>query len=204
MYGQEKYGNQQYAYVKTQGSKKDEYYVDLTKLVPEFMVNKREMKELYLSQGYEIGYLHHILEDVTDQCFPTTATWGLTRWESIFGIKTNFSLTYEQRREILMAKMRGHGTTTIEMIKEAAAAFSGGEVEVIEDNPSSLFIVRFIGIKGIPRNMQGFIQMLEDLKPAHLSYRFEYRYTTWNYLTNKCWNEMSRMTWDFVRTLKED
>ena len=88
-------------------------------------------------------------------------------------------LTYERRREILMAKLRGQGTTTRKMIEDTAAAFSGGEVKVIEDNPV-IFLLSVYRHQGIPRNMQAFVSMLEDIKPAHLSYRFEYRYTTWN------------------------
>ena len=161
------------------------------------------MAEIYRTQGYEVGQLQHDLRNLIDQCYIVTATWGLTRWEQMLGVTTNMSLTYERRREILMAKLRGQGTTTRKMIEDTAAAFSGGEVKVIEDNPSHLFIIQFVGIKGIPRNMQAFISMLEDIKPAHLTYRFEYRYTTWIELKPYIWNRLGDMTWDDVRTLKE-
>lgn len=121
----------------------------------------------------------------------------------MLGVATNMSLTYEQRREILMAKLRGQGTTTRKMIEDTAVSFSGGEVKVIEDNPNHLFIIQFIGIKGIPRNMQAFVSMLEDIKPAHLAYRFEYRYTIWNEVRPYIWNHLTTITWDDVKTLKE-
>ena len=203
MYGQNEYGTQAYSVTGTGNGIQTEYFVDLSQLVPEFVANLLEMKEIYNTQGYELGYLQHALEDVTDQCFIVAATWGLTRWEQVFGVETNMSLSYEQRREILLAKIRGQGSTTKEMIKEVAAAYSGGEVDVIEDNPNSLFIVRFIGIKGTPRNMQAFIRTLEEIKPAHLAYRFEYRYTVWEELLPYIWRGLSGMTWDDVRILKE-
>ena len=59
------------------------------------------------------------------------------------------------------------------MIVDTAKAFSGGDVEVLEDAANHRFVVRFVGVKGIPRNMQGFINMLEEIKPAHLVYAFE-------------------------------
>ena len=74
---------------------------------------------------------------------------------------------------------------------------------MIEDNPNHLFVIQFIGIKGIPRNMQAFINMLEDIKPAHLAYRFEYRYTIWEELKPYTWKQLGAMIWDEVRTLKE-
>lgn len=203
MYGQSKYGQLPYGVDGVPEEEKEAYYEDLTKLVPEFVASLREMKALYTAEGYQIGYLQHALTDVIDQCFLVTATWGLKRWEQLMGLPTNMMLTYEQRREIIAAKLRGQGTPTMQSIKAAAAAFSGGEVEVLEDNPRSTFIVRFIGVKGIPRNMQGFIDMLEEMKPAHLAYRFEYRYTTWAEMKKYTWGSLGTMTWGDTRTLKE-
>lgn len=203
MYGQNQYGQSGYSDDRRDSSDRDQYYIDLMKLVPEFVTEKVEMRELYTSQGFEIGYLRHVLDDMIDQCFIATATWGLARWEKMFGVSTNLFLTYEQRREVLKARICGQGTTTIQMVKDTAAAFSGGEVDVIEDNAHSRFIVRFISIKGIPRNMQGFIAMLEQIKPAHLACEFEYRYTTWNEVKPYAWDGLKDKTWDYVRIMEE-
>ena len=157
------------------------------------------MDALYTEQGYEAGLARLIREDLVEQCIVSTATCGLIRWEEVFGIATNMPLSYEQRREIIMAKIRGQGTTTAEMIKDVAEAFSGGEVEVIEDNSNYHFIVRFIGIYGIPRNMQAFITMLEEIKPAHLWYTFDYKYIKWNDLKPRTWNDLRPYTWNGLR-----
>lgn len=202
MYGKVKYGLMQYAQVNTDGQEQEDYFVDLSCYAPHFLADIQELAEIYRTEGYEIGRLQHDLKDLLDQCFIQTATWGLIRWESVFGITTNLSLTFEQRREILMAKLRGQGTTTRKMIEDTASAFSGGQVQVIEDNPRHCFIIRFVGIKGIPRNMQAFINMLEDIKPAHLSYHFEYTYTVWNNLKTVTWGELRKKTWDEVKVME--
>ena len=204
MYGKESYGRQRYQIASPDvPAESENYFVDLAGYAPPFLAEVRELAEIYRAEGPEIGLLQHELRDMLDQCFIETATWGLARWEQMLGVATNMSLTYEQRREILMAKLRGHGTTTKRMIEDTAATFSGGEVNVIEDNPNHLFVIQFIGIKGIPRNMQAFINMLEDIKPAHLAYRFEYRYTTWEELKPYTWKQLGAMIWDEVRTIKE-
>lgn len=203
MYGKNQYGLVQYAQEKSSDEEQKEYYVDLARYAPPFLSEIRELKAIYEAEGYAAGLLEHELSDLLDQCFISTSTWGLTRWEQVYGLATNMALSYEQRREILMAKLRGQGTTTAQMIKETAETFSGGEIEVIEDNPNYHFTVRFIGIKGIPRNMNAFISMLEDIKPAHLSYSFEYRYTTWSELIDRSWNSVRDFAWDGIRTLKE-
>lgn len=199
MYGKNKYGLIKYARDSTPDSGQTDHYIDLKQYVPPFVYEKKEMDALYTAQGYEVGLARHNLEDLVAQCFIATATWGLLRWEEVFGIATNLSLSYEQRREIIMAKIRGQGTTTVEMIKGVAEAFSGGEVEVIEDNSNYHFIVRFIGIYGIPRNMQAFIGMLEEIKPAHLWYTFDYKYIKWADLKPKTWNDLRPYTWNGLR-----
>lgn len=202
MYGKTSYGRGQYAQEGSSTIVPEEYFVDLARYAPPFLAEIREMAETYRTQGYEVGQLEHDLRDLLDQCFIPTATWGLTRWENVYGVTTNLSLSYEQRREILMAKIRGQGTTTKKMIEDTAAAFSGGEVQVIENSRNYHFIVRFVGIKGIPRNMQAFISMLEEIKPAHLSYEFQYTYTVWNDLKKYTWEELSGKTYDEVKIME--
>ena len=202
MYGNTLYGLAKYAREAEDSYTPEEYFVDLARYVPPFLAELRELSALYETEGYEIGYLEHNLRDLFDQCFITTATWGLVLWESMYGVVTNLSLSYEQRREILMAKLRGQSTTTKQMIRDTAAAFSGGEVRVIEDNSKHHFIVRFVGVKGIPRNMQAFIDMLEDIKPAHLSYSFEYTYTVWGNVKGLTWGDLKTKTWGEVKTME--
>lgn len=202
MYGKSSYGLIQYAQERPSSETSDDYFVDLSRYVPPFLAEIRELAEIYRTEGYEIGALWHDLEDLRSQCFISTATWGLILWEKMYEVTSNLALSYEQRREILMAKARGHGTTTKEMIRLTAAAFSGGDVEVIEFNSESRFVVRFVGIKGIPRNMQSFIAMLEDIKPAHLAYSFEYTYTVWDNLADMTWGELGTKTWDEVRVME--
>lgn len=202
MYGKGLYGVSKYASEAESSGNQKEYFVDLSRYAPPFLAELREMAEIYRMQGYAVGQLEHDLRDLLDQCFIGTATWGLTRWENVYGVNTNLSLSYEQRREILTAKLRGQGTTTKKMIEDTAAAFSGGEVQVIEDSRNYHFIVRFIGIKGIPRNMQAFINMLEEIKPAHLSYEFQYTYTVWNNLIGYTWESLSEKTYDEVKIME--
>lgn len=203
MYGKASYGLLNYAQESASGgSSADDHFVDLTRYVPPFLAQIRELAEIYRTEGYEAGQLKYDLADLLDQCFIVTATWGLALWEQMYGVDTNLALSYEQRREILMARLRGQGTTTKKMIQETAAAFSGGEVQVIEDNPHSHFIIRFVGVKGIPRNMQAFIGMLEEIKPAHLSYEFQYTYTVWDNLSGFTWDGLSGQTFEDVRVME--
>lgn len=201
MYGSNQYGLVKYAENTITPVDIEKYKIDLTKYVPPFVIEIPEMKASYDVQGTELGGFLYYSDDVKKQLHIDTATWGLVYWEERYGIETNLDLSYEQRREMVKAKKRGQGTTTMQMIKNVAEVFSGGEVNVIENTGPYIFTIQFVGVKGIPRNMQAFINMLEDIKPAHLGYEFKYTYTVWNFLKEKklTWNNSKTKTWDQLK-----
>lgn len=201
MYGNNKYGNIEYSRDSSSNNIDEKYRVDLMKYLPYYYQTSEIMKSIQNSNSIEVGNLRYSIDDSINQFFVESATWGLNRLEGIFNIETDINKSYEERREILKAKLRGSGTVTKEMIKNVAQAFSGGEVEVIEDNPNYNFTIKFIGIKGIPKNMQGLIDAIEDIKPAHLGYSFSYTYTTWDLLkSNLTWNKANIKTWNELKT----
>ena len=198
MYGKLLYGSSLYA--ENGDSKQSENRsVDLMSYLPEFYQQIRDFREMMKTAGEEIGLLWNENDSVLKQFFVSTSTWGLDLWESELGLATDSTKPVERRREIILAKLRGAGTTTKQMIKTAAAAFSGGEVDVIEFPLEHRFVVKFIGVKGIPPNMPGFIAMLEQIKPAHLVYSFEYTYTTWDMLKSLTWAVAGTKTWDELK-----
>lgn len=196
MYGKNLYGTIDYSKSSDYSDISEEYKVDLMKYLPWYYQNSDVMRTIQDSNSLEVGKLKYNIDDSINQLFIDTATWGLDRLERIFNIETDINKSFEDRREILKAKLRGTGTVTKQMIKNVAQAFSGGEVEVIEDNANCNFIIKFIGIKGIPKNMQGLINAIEEIKPAHLGYSFSYTYTTWDFIKdNLTWNQAKEKSW---------
>lgn len=114
--------------------------------------------------------------DLFAQMNVLTATWGLTAWEKALGLETDVSKSNTYRRERIMSKLRGAGTTTTALIKNVAESFSNGEVAIIEHNGESKFDVKFIGTVGRPPNMEDLTAAIEDIKPAHLAYTYIYVY----------------------------
>lgn len=199
-YGANKYGEYKYGEESISDSDIELYTPDLMSFLPWYYQGNSTIIELQNSMSKPLGQLLYLIEDlIYNQLFINSATWMLSMYEDKLALKRNAGLSYEERREIIKAKLRGRGTTTKQMIKETAEAFSGGEVDVIEYPEEYKFVVKFIGVKGIPRNMQGFIDMLEAIKPAHLAYEFKYTYTVWNHLTDLTWGQANAMTWDELR-----
>ena len=198
-YGAHKYGEYKYGEESIPDSDVEVRAPDLMSLLPWYYKSNVTIEGLQNSIAKELGKLYYNLDDLINQLFIDTATWGLSIYETELDLATNPSLSYEERRELIKAKLWGRGTTTKQMIKETAKAFSGGEVDVIEYPSEYRFVVKFIGVKGIPRNMQGFIDMLEAIKPAHLAYEFNYTYTVWDFIKHLTWNGVSGMTWGDLR-----
>ena len=198
MYGNVIYGTKEYANDSSITGDIQPYIPDLMKYLPPWYCNSEIMIEIQNSIAKEIGLVRYNQQDLLKQFYVDTATWGLsTIWEKPLAIETDLNKSYEDRREIIKAKLRGSGTVTKAMMKNVAQAFSGGEVDILENFSDYSFIVQFIGIKGIPKNMQGLIDMIETIKPAHLGYSFKYTYTVWNFLSKLTWQ--NNKTWDDLK-----
>jgi len=200
MYGEYRYGEYKYGEeARFIPPDLEKYRVDLVQYLTSNYQDGENIKKLLEIIEYELGELKHFSIGLGIQSSIDKATWGIRRWEEELGIEYNPSMSYEERREIIKARLRGRGTTTKAMIKNTAESFSGGEVDVIEYPEEYTFVVKFIRVKGIPRNMQGFIDMLETIKPAHLTYEFKYTYTVWNHLTDLTWGQANAMTWNELK-----
>lgn len=173
-----------------------EYKVNLMQYLPWYYQNSEFMRFIQNSNSLEVEKLKYNIDDSINQLFIDTATWGLDRLERIFNIETDINKSYEDRREVLKAKLIGSGTVTKEMIKNVVQAFSVGKVEVIENNYNYNFVIKFIEKKGIPKNIQGLINAIEEIKPAHLKVIYEFLYNTWNEVNIYTWGEVNRFTWD--------
>ncbi|MGP1568490.1 MAG: putative phage tail protein [Peptoanaerobacter stomatis] len=204
MYGNDKYGLFLYANETKEEKQNQECYIDLMHYLPKYWHSIKEMIMLQESLGKEVGQLNCKLKDLFNQCFIETATWGLELWEKELNLQTNKNMLYSHRREIIKAKLRGTATTTKEMIENVASAFSNGEVKVIEHNDRYYFEIKFIGTKGIPSNMQGLKDILEEIKPAHLGIEYSYTFTLWRDVKKLTWADMfnSKKTWDEIRIIE--
>ncbi|AEV17650.1 hypothetical protein GTCCBUS3UF5_3240 [Geobacillus thermoleovorans CCB_US3_UF5] len=191
------------AYPEKQEHSSQTTSVDLFQYLPDYYHGIREFQQIMNTEGEELGRLETYVDQLLEQFSVSTATWGLSLWELKLGLEVDPTKPIEWRRERIKAKLRGSGTTTKQMIQNAAAAFSGGEVEVIEYPSEYRFEVKFIGVKGIPPNMAGFIDMLEQIKPAHLAYSFKYTYTVWDAVKSLTWAQVNTKTWNELKVYDE-
>lgn len=111
-----------------------------------------------------------------EQLFPsTTSGWGLELWERAWGIPVDRTLSDQRRRDRILAKVKGAGTTTLEVIKSIAESFAPYPVEVVEESALYKFVVWYLGTIGEVEHKQDLIDAINELKPAHLQWEIKYR-----------------------------
>lgn len=111
------------------------------------------------------------------QLSPSTASgWGLTMWESAYGIPTDRSKSEADRRARLIAKVGAQGALTVEALETLASSVTGYPAEVEEDPEHYRFLVWIIG-SGSMDSFPALTDAVNEVKPAHLAYHLAARYT---------------------------
>jgi hypothetical protein len=168
--------------------------------VPSYYATSRIMQAVYQADGMEFDALRDALDQVLDQFFVSTATWGLDRWESELALAPNPSLTDDERRYRIKSKIRGYGTATINLVKNVAQAYDKGAVDVIEDFAAYTIHIWFVDTRGVPPNIDDLKAALRSIVPAHLDIQYTYHYLIWDELDAKGWTwdqfDAQAYTWD--------
>lgn len=140
------------------------------------------------------------LEAVLDQLWPQTASgWGLELWEAAYGIQTDLSRDLEFRRTRVISKLRGQGTPTAELIQAVASSFANGQVEIVEHSDQYYFVLKFTSVLGVPPNIDDLTAAINDIKPAHLAFIYEYVFHQWGSLAPYTWGQLADKTWKDLR-----
>lgn len=130
------------------------------------------------------------------ELFIDTAVKALELHERDLNIEKGI-LSNKQRRELIIAHYRATlEQTTDETIKNVAAAFSNGKVEINPTENEGIYEIKFIGTIGIPDNMPGLMNTIDIIIPAHLSVVYTYIFNTWRDIEYLTWERAEMYTWD--------
>lgn len=106
---------------------------------------------------------------MADNIIVDTATDWLPLWEWAYGLTGTG--TIEARRAAVKAKMRGAATTTEELIRSVARAYSDSEPDLIVDNPKySFYLYLYSNVGDTPEDLDNLRRVIEEIKPAHLAF----------------------------------
>ncbi|WP_127593436.1 YmfQ family protein [Paenibacillus lautus] len=164
--------------------------------LPSFYHDVREMKVIAGAEGAELDKLTQQLEDQLDQYYPETATWALSRYEQDLNIPVNLSKPIEQRRSVVISKMRGSGKVSASMLKNVAQAYERGSIEVSVQPAEYKVTIHFRDTLGIPPNLSDLKSAIEEIKPAHMAVDYALRYLTIAEVEGMTFEEISATTQD--------
>lgn len=146
--------------------------------LPSFYHGIRDMKAIANAEGAELDKLDESLVDLIDQYYPETATWALSRYEQDLSIPVSPSKPLEQRRSVVISKMRGSGKVSASMLKNVAQAYERGSIEVSVQPAEYKVTIHFRDTLGIPPNLSDLQSAIEAIKPAHMAVDYALRYLT--------------------------
>jgi hypothetical protein len=153
-------------------------------LLPEYYQNNDTMKELQSILETDTGAVSSNFDKVIDECFICTSASLLSRYETIYGLKVDISKDAASRRNKIISKLIGIGTLTKQVLKQSIEAYPYCDNEIIEDNASYRFYIKFNNVFRVPEasTIIEAQSSVEVLKPAHLTYLIDYEYDWWGHV----------------------
>ncbi|UPW82717.1 putative phage tail protein [Lysinibacillus sp. Ag94] len=181
-----------------------DYLTDMIKYLPLYERKSTVFRTVLTADDREFRNTEQQLEIVNRNMFIDTAIEALPIYERDLGIKSIGTLRYDQRREQITSRNRASfDQTTKETIKSVAAAYSNGDVEVNPTKTPGIYEIKFVGTKGIPDNLNGLMQAIEIIVPAHLQFDYAYTFNVWEFASKRTWGDVRNITWDDIRIWNE-
>lgn len=155
-----------------------------------------EFQALINAEGFEVDFLSSDIDvSVNEAYLSTMGEDRVTSWEKLLGILHGADESLGDRRETIIARIRGQGKLNTELINSIVGAFTGGTaLSYIKDS------VLYVKITPPPDNKQykfnNVVQELSKKIPAHLGIVVTRNYATWGEIGNNFadWNAINQLT----------
>ena len=137
--------------------------------MPPYYRDSPQANAILDGQASEIARRQAEADDLLEQMLVTNATWSLDKYEEIFAIKNNPSRTLQERRDLIIAKMRGASPTTLAVLKSVVNAFVANQnADVTLDNPNYTIYAEIPADGAV--NVGNMQNAVNEIKPAHLAF----------------------------------
>lgn len=168
------------------GQRMIDYYPQVISCIQDF-------RAIIKSEYPEIEELHASGERVLNNAYLLTMTEErVEQWENVLGIKPIDDSTIDDRRDTVIARIRGQGKLNSTLINSIVNAFTGGTANSwVKDG------VLYVEITPPPGNKQfkfdNVEQELSKKIPAHLGFSISRNYYTWDEI------QKSYATWQDIK-----
>lgn len=135
--------------------------------IPWYYLESVVMNELIDASGIEFDNVRDVIDDILNQFFVATATWGLDSWEEFLGITTDTSKTIDARRQAIIQKINGSQTATLDFMTRLVNRYIDDKSGIVVDHPETYSIE--IDIPLIDKeHLKEIIQDVNTYIPAHI------------------------------------
>lgn len=172
------------------------YYPEVIKVLLEYQA-------LMFTEGFEVDFLNTSLEFVVEDAYLyTMGEERIAQWEKALNIRVNPQDSLEDRREVIISRIRGKGKLNTETINNIVATFTNYKANsYIKDS------VLYVEIEAPADNKQfKFANVENELRnkiPAHLGLVVTRNYATWKEVKENFsnWNAVNQLdSWQDLLT----
>lgn len=143
--------------------------VDLRNYLPPYLFKDPEFTAKLAAESAEHDNMRKILMDICNQLFVSTATWGLDRWEKFLDIPTDYTQTYESRRQKILRKLQGSQTVTLEFLTKLVNLYVADGQAVVIDHPDT-YSIEILHHGGQVLDYDGLEDAINTHIPAHIGH----------------------------------
>lgn len=172
--------------------------------MPGYYRKSKVMNDLIHSIENEFERLKSETTLTENQFFVILSDRDIKNHEEDVGLVPDASADIETRRGRVLSKLRGTGTVTKTMMKNVAASFVNGDIEIIEYPSEYCFAVKFTSKTGVPYNIADIQAMIEEIKPAHLAVEYIFTYRLWQDILDEIqiWTAAKNYSWEWMLTFE--
>lgn len=111
--------------------------VDILQYLPAFLAHSQQFQAANDADSKEHDTILIDLQNVLDQFYVKSATWGLERWEELCGITTDKTLSDSVRRSTIIAKIQNPGSVTEAFLRGLINQYILDKIGTVTDHPET-------------------------------------------------------------------
>nr|WP_325242760.1 putative phage tail protein [uncultured Oscillibacter sp.] len=141
---------------------------------PAFLRKSPEFRDLQEALEPELLELWAARDGAMDQLFVESASWGLRYWERTLGLSSEAGKDLEARRSRVRSRLLGADVSTVSLVERVAEIYAKLPARV-EEHPERFWVLLlFDEAAGVPRGLEGLVEALREIMPAHLGWGFRF------------------------------
>ncbi|WP_329758940.1 putative phage tail protein [Allisonella histaminiformans] len=144
--------------------------VDILYYLPQFLQKSPLFKGTNDADSKEHETIRLDLQDLLDQFFIESASWGLEQWEDLVNIKTNTTKSLESRRDAVIAKLRKPASVTETFLTNLINRYIADKAGYIISYPSE-YRIEILYHGGQILDYNSLRKSINTYIPAHIGYK---------------------------------